>query len=126
MDRKLGSSQPSTVPKSAPHAESSGAPRSAAPSLQDNATGEAKAKAERKRSNDQSTARTVKRKRLAGQLGLLIVFLGICEFVVRQGIVNSLYLSAPTDVLSKIAELSTQSAFYSALYVTLAEFFCRI
>lgn len=123
MDRKLDSSQPSTLPKTNPHVESSGGSGSAAATLQGKSGSQAAANAERKRLDTLAAERKVKRRRLVGQLGLLFVFLGICEFVVRQGIVNSLYLSAPTDVFSKIVALLSQSAFYSALYVTLAEFF---
>lgn len=60
---------------------------------------------------------------LVGRLVLLFGVLAICELLVRGGIVSSLYLPAPTDVLVQAWQLlGGGSGFYMNLGVTLREF----
>ncbi|WP_409344620.1 ABC transporter permease [Paenibacillus sp. MBLB4367] len=61
-------------------------------------------------------------KLVIGQLALLLLFLGICEYVVRQEIVGSLYLSAPTAVVKELGLFFRHEDIYRSLYVTLLEF----
>lgn len=59
---------------------------------------------------------------VSGQIALLLVFLGLCEWVVRQGIVEPLYLSEPTQVVKEIYLLFVDGSIFKHLYVTLEEF----
>jgi NitT/TauT family transport system permease protein len=58
-----------------------------------------------------------------GRLALLVGVLAGCQALVRGGVVSSLYLPAPTDVLGEVWLLLTgASDFYPNLAVTLQEF----
>ncbi|GIQ65076.1 ABC transporter permease [Paenibacillus cisolokensis] len=59
---------------------------------------------------------------VAGQILLLVLFLGTVEVVVQKGIVGRLYLSAPTQVVQELVKLLQQSETFRNLYVTLLEF----
>ncbi|SDD17047.1 NitT/TauT family transport system permease protein [Paenibacillus sp. UNCCL117] len=59
---------------------------------------------------------------LAGQVALIIALLAVCEWLVRQEIVGSLYLSAPTQVWKEAVGLFAAGGIYTDLLVTLHEF----
>ncbi|MFD0712967.1 ABC transporter permease [Paenibacillus sp. GCM10027626] len=61
-------------------------------------------------------------KMLAGQIALLLLFLGAVEYAVRAGIIGSLYLSEPTRVAGEIIALFTDGEIFRHLAVTLWEF----
>ncbi|NHN29732.1 ABC transporter permease [Paenibacillus agricola] len=60
---------------------------------------------------------------IIGQIVLLFIFLGVCEYLVRQEIVGSLYLSAPTEVVKEIVKLFVEGDVLHHLGITLQEFF---
>ncbi|WJH35813.1 ABC transporter permease [Paenibacillus sp. CC-CFT747] len=57
-----------------------------------------------------------------GQLGLLVLLLGVCEALVRSGTVSSLYLPAPVQVMKELGRLFADGGIIKALGVTLGEF----
>jgi len=57
-----------------------------------------------------------------GQIALLLACLGIIEYLVRAGIVGSLYLSKPTQVVEEIYKLFSNGEIFHHLIVTLKEF----
>lgn len=59
---------------------------------------------------------------VAGQIALLLIVLGLIEYIVRAEIVGSLYLSKPTLVVEEIVKLFTQGEIFHHLFVTLQEF----
>ncbi len=59
---------------------------------------------------------------VAGQIALLLIVLGLIEYIVRAEIVGSLYLSKPTLVVEEIVKLFTQGEIFHHLFVTLKEF----
>lgn len=59
---------------------------------------------------------------IIGQIALLLLILGSIEYVVRAGIVGSLYLSAPTEVVKEIVKLFSDGEVFHHLSVTLREF----
>ncbi len=59
---------------------------------------------------------------VAGQIALLLIVLGLIEYIVRAEIVGSLYLSKPTLVVEEIVKLFTQREIFHHLFVTLKEF----
>lgn len=59
---------------------------------------------------------------VSGQLILALVILGICEYIVDWGIVGSLYLSPPSQVVKELLSLLLEGDIFKNLYVTLAEF----
>ncbi|MFF2015782.1 ABC transporter permease [Paenibacillus sp. NPDC058177] len=59
---------------------------------------------------------------LIGQIVLLIACLGIIEYLVRAGIVGSLYLSKPTQVIEEIYKLFSNGEIFHHLAITLKEF----
>lgn len=56
------------------------------------------------------------------QLLVFALFLAICEWAVRTGMVSTLYLAAPTDVLQVLFSYFTEDPIYYDIYVTLSEF----
>ncbi|WP_391574553.1 ABC transporter permease [Cohnella sp.] len=59
---------------------------------------------------------------VTGQIALLLIVLGLIEYIVRAEIVGSLYLSKPTLVVEEIVKLFTQGEIFHHLFVTLQEF----
>ncbi|MDD5168016.1 MAG: ABC transporter permease [Syntrophales bacterium] len=62
-------------------------------------------------------------KTVAGQIVILAVFLGLVEYVVRQGIVSNLYLASPSQVAGELADLVRKNLLFRHLSITLVEFF---
>jgi len=59
---------------------------------------------------------------IIGQIALLLLGLGFIEYIVRAGIVGSLYVPEPTRVVQEIAALFTKGELFRHLFVTLQEF----
>lgn len=56
------------------------------------------------------------------QVALLVLVCGLCEYLVRQEIVSSLYLAAPSQVVVEFLTLASGPALLRSVYVTLSEF----
>ncbi len=59
---------------------------------------------------------------MVAQIVALVVLLGACEYLVRQGFIKDLYLAAPSQVIKELLVLLHQEAFYKHLSATLIEF----
>lgn len=59
---------------------------------------------------------------LLGQIGLLVILLGICELLVRTEVISALYLPAPTQVGKEMVALFLDGEIFKHLYVTIVEF----
>jgi NitT/TauT family transport system permease protein len=57
-----------------------------------------------------------------GQIALLLLVLGLCEWLVAKGIVGTLYLSRPTKVAEEIVKLFAKGTIFPNLWATLQEF----
>ncbi|WP_135551838.1 ABC transporter permease [Paenibacillus cymbidii] len=59
---------------------------------------------------------------LAGQIALLLLVLGLCEWLVASGTVGMLYLSRPTKIVEEIVKLFADGTIFPNLWTTLKEF----
>ncbi|WP_054956999.1 ABC transporter permease [Paenibacillus dakarensis] len=59
---------------------------------------------------------------LLGQIGLLVILLGICELLVRIEVISDLYLPAPSQVGKEMLALFLDGEIFKHLYVTVVEF----
>ncbi len=72
--------------------------------------------------SNQDSKRRYRWRIIIGQVMLLLACLGIIEYMVRAGIVGSLYLSKPTQVIEEILKLFSGGEIFHHLIVTLKEF----
>ncbi|WP_212974641.1 ABC transporter permease [Bacillus sp. J14TS2] len=57
------------------------------------------------------------------QIIFLLILLGSCEWAVRSGLISTLYLAAPTEVIRVFVSYFTTEPIFTDIYVTLSEYF---
>lgn len=62
-------------------------------------------------------------KTISLQLLTIVILLGACEIIVRQGIVSDLYIAAPSNVMVAIFKLLVEEDMMRHFFVTFLEFF---
>lgn len=59
---------------------------------------------------------------IIGQLVLLFVFLITCQILVKNGVINHLYLAEPSEILKKVYLFFAKGTIFNEIYYTYCEF----